>query len=123
MNREEANKDELIFIKGVGYFHPDLLGIKMGDTGKCVEKDNNVLCKQPDRCGCGGKAILTDYTVEGALKQYSVACETCFIGLPYGFDTPYDAWAAWHRAMGTPSGAIGPETGEMAPNGDEGAGE
>ena len=48
MNREEANKDELIFIKGVGYFHPDLLGIKMGDTGKCVEKDNNVPVKQPD---------------------------------------------------------------------------
>ena len=120
MNREEANKDELIFIKGVGYFHPDLLGIKMSDTGKCVEKDNNVPCKPSDRCGCGGKAILTDYTVEGAAKQYSVACETCFIGLPYGFDTPDDAWAAWRRAMGTPSGAIGPGTGEMAPNGDEG---
>ena len=74
-----------------------------------------------DRCGCGGKAILTDYTVEGAIKQYSVACETCFIGLPYGFDTPDDAWAAWRRAMGTPSGAIGPDAGEMAPNGDEGA--
>ena len=141
-----------------------------------------------DRCGCGGKAILTDYTVEGAAKQYSVACETCFMGLPYGFDTPGDAWAAWRRAMGGPQpdpitglvpceyctdhknlyddkytdvemlddfihvdvrtqyegwsfgfyinycpmcgrkltapprpGAIGPETGEMAPNGDEGA--
>ena len=55
-----------------------------------------------DRCGCGGKAILTDYTVEGAAKQYSVACETCFMGLPYGFDTPDDAWAAWRRAMGGP---------------------
>ena len=134
-----------------------------------------------DRCGCGGKAILTDYTVEGAAKQYSVACETCFMGLPYGFDTPDDAWAAWRIAMGGPQpdpitglvpcgcggkaimlcdleyavacekclinlpyafdtkelarqawnaamgytdpprpGAIGPETGEMAPNGDEG---
>ena len=83
-------------------------------------EDNNVPVKQPDRCGCGGRAILTDYTVEGALKQYSVACETCFIGLPYGFDTPDDAWAAWHRAMGTPSGAIVTDAGEMAPNGDKG---
>ena len=36
VNREEANKDELIFIKGVGYFHPDLLGIKMGDTSGAI---------------------------------------------------------------------------------------
>ena len=83
-------------------------------------EDNNVPCKPSDRCGCGGKAILIDYTVEGALKQYSVACETCFIGLPYGFDTPDDAWAAWRRAMGTPSGAIGPEADGIDPNGDEG---
>ncbi len=90
-------------------------------ANKLLAEDNNVPCKPSDRCGCGGKAILTDYTVEGALKQYSVACETCFIGLPYGFDTPDDAWAAWRRAMGTPSGAIGPDAGEMDPNGDEGA--
>ena len=75
---------------------------KMVRNEPTVAKDNNVLCKQPDRCGCGGKAILTDYTVEGAAKQYSVACETCFMGLPYGFDTPDDAWAAWRRAMGGP---------------------
>ncbi len=75
---------------------------KMVRNEPTVAKDNNVLCKPSDICGCGGKAILTDYTVEGSLKQYSVACETCFIGLPYGFDTPDDAWAAWRRAMGGP---------------------
>lgn len=47
MNREETKQGELILIKNVGYFHPDLLGIKMGDTGESVAEDNNVPVKQP----------------------------------------------------------------------------
>ena len=97
---------------------PELAGIVHQAMIMGAEALRSRWVKPSDRCGCGGKAILTDYTVEGAAKQYSVACETCFMGLPYGFDTPDDAWAAWRRAMGTPSGAIGPETGEMAPNGE-----
>ena len=142
MNREEAHLDQCTqehLSQAISYldsdewlqlFHqPDPSGINnlriavstVIDAINQFAEDNNVPCKPSDRCGCGGKAILTDYMVEGALKQYSVACETCFIGLPYGFDTPDDAWAAWRRAMGTPSGAIVPDVGEMAPNGDEGA--
>ena len=48
MNRKETKQDELILIKNVGYFHPDLLGIKMGDTGESVAEDNNVPVKQLD---------------------------------------------------------------------------
>ena len=102
MNREEANKDELIFIKGVGYFHPDLLGIKMGDTGKCVEKDNNVPVKQPDPttglvpCGCGGAAHF--WGSSGDESFYLVECEKCEIETVY-CSTKKKAREAWNTAM------------------------
>ena len=136
MNREEANKDELIFIKGVGYFHPDLLGIKMGDTGKCVEKDNNVPVKQPDPitglapCGCGGKVEQEDFH-DGFFPYSRVTCRGCWTETTRCRRTTKEAhemarigWNASHGYTAPPRpGAIGPGTGEMDPNGEEGAGE
>ena len=105
MNREEAAGVLSVMRYKLGYVglianeeeRTAALGVAISYL---LAEDNNVPCKPSDRCGCGGRAILIDYTVEGAAKQYSVACETCFIGLPYGFDTPDDAWVAWRRAMG-----------------------
>ncbi len=102
MNREEANKDELIFVKGVGYFHPDLLGIKMGDTGKCVEKDNNVPVKQPDPitdlvpCGCGGDAEM-HFGVYDQNDHY-VECGVCHIGTRV-ITGEENAKRVWNTAM------------------------
>jgi hypothetical protein len=112
MNREETKQDELILIKNVGYFHPDLLGIKMGDTGESVADDNNVPVKQPDPitglvpCGCGGKAKLYHYGVEDAFRYgfpddewWLVYCDDC--GIETGNEeTESKAITAWNTAMG-----------------------
>ena len=116
MNREEANKDELIFIKGVGYFHPDILGIKMGDTGKCVEKDNNVPCKPSDRCGCGGVTEQTDFH-DGFFPYSKVECLECGIEIMRAgniiAEAHSEAKGAWNTSRGYTAphlpGAIGPK--------------
>ena len=64
---------------------------------------NDVLIKAPETglvpCGCKGKAILlTDRTCDAV--KYAVACEECFIGLPFAFDDPEAAKRAWNRARG-----------------------
>lgn len=66
-------------------------------------QDIDVLIKDPDTglvpCGCKGKAILlTDRTCDAV--KYAVACEECFIGLPFAFDDPEAAKRAWNRARG-----------------------
>ena len=84
-------------------------------------------------CGCGGKAAVKKGV--NYRSGYYVICEKCEcnIGLdrddylrPYGaYPTEEQAVSDWDTAMGytapPPSGAIVPDAGEMAPNGDEGA--
>ena len=59
---------------------------------------NDVLIKDPETglvpCGCKGKAIIL------CDLEYAVACEECFIGLPFAFDDPEAAKRAWNRARG-----------------------
>ena len=61
-------------------------------------KDIDVLIKDPETglvpCGCKGKAIIL------CDLEYAVACEECFIGLPFAFDDPEAAKRAWNRARG-----------------------
>ena len=83
-------------------------------------------------CGCGGKAAVKKGV--NHRSGYYVICEKCEcnIGLdrddylrPYGaYPTEEQAVSDWNTAMGCTApprpGAIGPDAGEMAPNGDEG---
>lgn len=66
-------------------------------------KDIDVLIKDPETglvpCGGKGKAILLTDRTRDAVK-YAVACEECFIGLPFAFDDPEAAKRAWNRARG-----------------------
>ena len=72
-------------------------------------------------CGCGGKAMIH----ECHNLSYVIYCDKCKIETNYQLtaDTAKDAW---NTAMGYTApprpGAIGPDAGEMDPNG-EGAGE
>lgn len=93
----------------------------------------DALQRQPDPetglmpCGCGGRAVFDSaYGDDEVESSYTaeVYCELCEIRTPI-FRENADVKAAWNRAMGYTApprpGAIGPDAGEMAPNGDEGA--
>ena len=99
------------------------------DTGRFEGKDI-FLGPQPDPitglvpCGCGGKPDYAITVKAGRYTKASVICTKCgFESVTYY--TRDHAKDAWNTGMGYTApprpGAIGPETDEMAPNGDEGA--
>lgn len=79
-------------------------------------------------CGCGGKAEQMDFR-GGRAPHSKVECLECGIEIMRAGYTIAEAhdmamidWNASHGYTAPPRpGAIGTETGDMAPNGDEGA--
>ena len=94
--------------------------------GFLLAEDNNVPVKRPDPITglvpCGGRKAMLCCTVG---EGFWVACSG--VSQANRYETEAFAIKAWNESMGytapPPSGAIGPGTGEMAPNGEEGAGE
>ena len=123
MNREEVIEVLTNALDGLGTAW--IVDEAISAAIELLAEDNNVPVKQPDPitglapCGCGGKAIML------CDLEYAVACEKCLIGLPYAFDTKELARQAWNTSRGYTApprpGAIRPDAGEMAPNGEEGA--
>ena len=81
-------------------------------------------------CGCGGEVEQEDFH-DGFFPYSRVTCRGCWTETTRCRCTTEEAhkmamigWNASHGYTAPPlPGAIGPGTGEMAPNGDEGAGE
>ncbi len=78
-------------------------------------------------CGCGGKAQIwpsdrTQFTL--VVTDYEVGCTECAMTTGWVRRKQENAMKVWNTAMGytAPSrpGAIVPDAGEMAPNGEEG---
>ena len=103
-----------------------------GDT-EMEYKLDRALCalgvyKQPDPitglvpCGCGGRVEIHFSGYEP--DDYHVVCEQCHVGT-WDVTGEENAKRVWNTAMGYTApprpGAIGPDAGEMVPNGDEGA--
>ena len=130
MNREEAAGVLSVMRYKLGYVglianeeeRTAALGVAISYL---LAEDSNVPAKQPDPitglvpCGCGGKAMIH----ECHNLSYVIYCDKCKIETNYQLtaDTAKDAW---NTAMGYTApprpGAIGPDAGEMDPNGDEG---
>ena len=108
-----------------------------GDT-EMEYKLDRALCalgvyKQPDPitglvpCGCGGVTEQTDFH-DGFFPHSKVECLECGDEIMRAGDTIAEAhdmakmgWNISHGYTAPPRpGAIGPETGDMAPDGDEG---
>jgi hypothetical protein len=75
-------------------------------------------------CGCGGKAVCEPYWFpERDDDEWHCFCNECGV-MTMRTETSEGAREEWNTAMGytAPSrpGAIVPDAGEMAPNGDEG---
>ena len=102
-----------------------------GDT-EMEYKLDRALCvlgvyEQPDPitglvpCGCGGDAEMHFGVYEQ--NDHYVECRACHIGTRV-ITGEENATRVWNTAMGYTApprpGAIGPDAGEMAPNGDEG---
>ena len=145
MNREEAHLDQCTqehISQAISYLdsdewlqlfhHPDPSGINnlriavstVIDAINRFAEDNNVPVKQPDPITglvpCGGRKAMLCCTVG---EGFWVACSG--VSQANRYETEAFAIKAWNESMGytapPPSGAIGPDAGEMDPNGDEGA--
>ena len=131
MNREEAAGVLSVMRYKLGYVglianeeeRTAALGVAISYL---LAEDNNVPVKQPDPITglvpCGGRKAMLCCTVG---EGFWVACSG--VSQANRYETEAFAIKAWNESMGytapPPSGAIGPGTGEMAPNGEEGAGE
>ena len=88
-------------------------------------EDTNVPVKQPDPitglapCGCGGDAVRNGMSF---FYAYITSCSECGT-LAWSKTSQQEADNNWNTAMGYTApplpGAIGPDAGEMAPNGEE----
>ena len=141
MNRREIIETlkDMLDVTGLGHCsnQPECIAINAAiDAINQFAEDNNVLCKQPDPitglapCGCGGVVEQEDFH-DGFFPHSRVTCRGCWTETTRCRCTTEEAHEmariGWNASRGytapPPSGAIGPGTGEMAPNGEEGAGE
>ena len=151
MNREEAIKffelqtqDEQALIDGINLNPDDFVFGAEGPEQYINDCQNNIdayntaitaLCgPHPDPitglvpCGCGGVTEQTDFH-DGFFPHSKVECLECGDEIMRAGDTIAEAhdmakmgWNASHGYTAPPfPGAIVPDVGEMAPNGDEGA--
>ena len=127
VQREQAAEVLEKFQKGI-YGHGGKVGVAI-DTAIAALRG-----PQPDPitglvpCGCGGKARLwpsdpTQFT--HVITDYEAGCTECAMTTGWVRGKQENAMKVWNTAMGYTApprpGAIGPDAGEMAPNGDEGA--
>ena len=133
MNREEAARIldpstmDLEFEKDISHWGERLdLAMAMGVEALRSPQPDPVTGLVP--CGCGGVTEQTDFH-DGFFPYSKVECLECGNEIMRAGDTIAEAhdmakmgWNISHGYAAPPRpGAIGPDAGEMAPNGDEGA--
>ena len=131
MNREEAAgvlsamRDTLKKVYLVAIDEERISALESA-IGFLLAEDNNVPIKQPDPITglvpCGGRKAMLCCTVG---EGFWVACSG--VSQANRYETEAFAIKAWNESMGYTApprpGAIVPNAGGMAPNGEEGAGE